>query len=406
MAKKKEECSICAEPKTKFVTCRCGHSACTDCTERFLLESTDACCMKCKLRWDDAFLGQSTLTKKFLGTTYKEHKEKLLFDMEQAWMPETQAELEREKKMLRLDEKRRALQQKLFAIHRRIAHHRGHQERKEFVRACPANGCRGFLSTQWKCGLCETKACSKCHEILKTDEEHVCNQDNVKSAALINQQTKTCPSCGALISRISGCDQMWCTQCHTAFNWATGRKINEIVHNPHYYEWLQQNRGEAAQANMEPEECHANQLPLLRFVLRRFGHNTKVTRIHRLLLHHTHVTVHQLRRFLPAYNGNNDLRRRYLKGLIDRSRFARLIHQRYKRGIRSRAFLEIIETFIAGGTDIFNRGLALESKYEARKLIEKEFAALTAYVETHLVKVSETYKCKIPVCIRGHLHIS
>ena len=28
-------------------------------------------------------------------------------------------------------------------------------ERKAFIKRCPADDCRGFLSSQWKCGLCE-----------------------------------------------------------------------------------------------------------------------------------------------------------------------------------------------------------------------------------------------------------
>ena len=31
------------------------------------------------------------------------------------------------------------------------------KQRNEFVRACPDENCRGFLSTQWKCGVCAPK---------------------------------------------------------------------------------------------------------------------------------------------------------------------------------------------------------------------------------------------------------
>jgi len=37
-----------------------------------------------------------------------------------------------------------------------------------FVRACPNNDCRGFLSSHWKCGLCELYTCSKCHVLKGT----------------------------------------------------------------------------------------------------------------------------------------------------------------------------------------------------------------------------------------------
>ena len=70
------------------------------------------------------------------------------------------------------------------------------------------------------------------------DVEHTCDEEKVKSAELIRKQCKNCPKCGALTYKISGCPQMWCTSCHTAWNWNTGRIETKIIHNPHYFEYL------------------------------------------------------------------------------------------------------------------------------------------------------------------------
>lgn len=34
------------------------------------------------------------------------------------------------------------------------------------------------------------------------------------------------------------CSQIWCTICHTAFDWKTGEIEKKRIHNPHYYEYL------------------------------------------------------------------------------------------------------------------------------------------------------------------------
>lgn len=114
------------------------------------------------------------------------------------------------------------------------------KEARAFVRACPVNECRGFLSTAWKCGVCSTWACSKCHEVkaAQHDPNHQCNPDNVASAAILAKETKPCPSCAAGIFKISGCDQMWCTSCNTGFDWKTGKRIStNRIHNPHFFEY-------------------------------------------------------------------------------------------------------------------------------------------------------------------------
>jgi hypothetical protein len=77
-------------------------------------------------------------------------------------------------------------------------------EKRTFVKACPVTDCRGFLSTQWKCGICDVKVCHKCHDPMVI-EPHVCDADKMASVKLIAAESKPCPKCGTAISRTYGC---------------------------------------------------------------------------------------------------------------------------------------------------------------------------------------------------------
>ena len=54
---------------------------------------------------------------------------------------------------------------------------------------------------------------------------------------LLNKDSKSCPKCGTVIHKTSGCAQMWCPDCHTAFDWRTGEIVTGRIHNPHYIEF-------------------------------------------------------------------------------------------------------------------------------------------------------------------------
>lgn len=124
-------------------------------------------------------------------------------------------------------------------------------ERKKFTFPCPADDCKGFLSQRYKCGVCEKYTCPHCRELKvggENDPLHKCNPDSVATVEMLKRDTKPCPTCGSAIHRVSGCPQMWCTQCQVAFDWNTGRIETGAVHNPEYFEYVRRTGQEAGNA--------------------------------------------------------------------------------------------------------------------------------------------------------------
>jgi hypothetical protein len=118
------------------------------------------------------------------------------------------------------------------------------EEKKKFIRRCTRDGCQGFLSTAWKCAICEYYSCSKCFKVKtqKHDDPHECLKEDVETAELIKKDSKPCPNCGEFIMKSSGCSQMFCISCQTPFDWNTGKIVTSgVIHNPHYFEWLKRN---------------------------------------------------------------------------------------------------------------------------------------------------------------------
>lgn len=260
-----EECSICCETYNKVkhskVTCpTCDVSFCRTCVQRYLLETqNDPHCMSCRTAWNREFV-DAACTKVFRTKPLKNHRENILFNRQLALLPQTQGAVESytESKRLkdevadmdaRISELCRARRRADADMHAHTAIWKGWaegetQQRREFVRRCPCDGCKGFLSTAWKCGVCSKHICKDCNEEKVDGEEHECKPENVETVKLLNKDTKGCPNCGTLIFKISGCSQMWCPDCHTAFNWNTMSIEKGVIHNPHFFEFQRaQERG-------------------------------------------------------------------------------------------------------------------------------------------------------------------
>ena len=267
-------CNICCGKYNKSVCSKvicpfsdCGFEACKTCIRTYLLGTTnDPHCMQCKKMWSVKFVVES-LNRSFVDNDYRKHRKTLLVDREISRTPELMNLVERSKNLddrnVELTELLKEYKEvkKVFdrlsgaVSNKRMEIYRikrgldnggdggGDGDRKKFIMPCPGDGCKGYLSTQYKCEVCKLFTCPDCFEIIgytkDKENQHTCLEDNMKSAELIKKETKGCPQCGVRIFKINGCNQMWCTECRVAFNWTTG-KIDTTgnVHNPHFYQYM------------------------------------------------------------------------------------------------------------------------------------------------------------------------
>jgi hypothetical protein len=350
---------------------------------------------ECAKEWSRKFLRQ-TVTGVFLNSKYKEHLEDVLFDKEKALMPATQPLVEEiiwKKNMNKqikevdnlindLNKQRQALNTKLYyGMNKSMA-----AEKSKFIRQCPANGCRGFLSTQWKCGICEQWTCPECHDLKGSnrDCEHTCDPNSIETAKLLAKDSKPCPKCQSMIFKIEGCDQMWCTQCHTAFSWKTGHLENNI-HNPHYYEWQRKNNGGTAPRNPGDIQCgrELNHYTTDRITTAAKKHSdlrttvaikeykswnggkqkseefkyspeiNKLVDIVRQIIHNNHI---ELPRFQTDYIIiNQDLRISYLQNHLSEKVFKVQIQRNDKKNKKNTEIAQVIQLSNTAVTDIVYR---------------------------------------------------
>ena len=348
---------------------------------------------ECNREWTRKFCVAS-FTKVFWNKTYKTHCEQLLYDRELALMPATQPYVEQLMEKERINAEiiqtqlaiRRLYAHRAELVDRRLHARTGETAtRATFVRACPDADCRGFLSSQWKCGLCLKWSCPECSEVKgeERDAPHECNPDNVASTALMRRDTKPCPTCGMGIFRISGCSQLWCTQCHTAFCWNTGHIETRHVHNPHYFEWMRMQQatedGDGALQRdpgaLQREAALPRALPrdpadipcgreldtmFTRRLMKKFGKLCIPEQKNKQLLRIVRQTIHLNRVEIPNYRtdvvaDNRELRIKYLRKLITEDQFKTILQKHHKKHSKKHEIMEVLQMMVLTCTDILHR---------------------------------------------------
>jgi hypothetical protein len=348
--------------------------------------------MNCRKEWTYDHVNKQ-LSSSFINGEYRKQREKVLFEEEKTHLPQLKEEAERiikrnhvqkeiskvEKRIQENHLKEDQLVSTQRYIHRILREEydilsakevvlsrstkKGHVK-KEFVMKCPMDECRGFLNTNYLCGLCQHTICKDCHHSLgqangnepisqnEKDNDHKCNPDDVATITELKNTTKPCPKCSCLIYKIDGCDQMFCIQCHTAFSWRTGQIELGVIHNPHYFAALRAGNIQDPRHHQDHGGC--GPIPTFYTIRNLFRRENldiqeQVTSMYQRLSHHRNVT-------LPRYNrvpDQDQVRVKYLTGEIDEKKFKQHIYVQYQTQLRKREERDIMNSYIVIGEELF-----------------------------------------------------
>lgn len=408
-------CAVCCEEGVALPCPYCGFGACHGCVGRYILGKTsEPCCMGCKKVWSREFVMEAFdgdwVRKSFLphvGVLIREQERNMLplFQDEASLVlkiREMTARLQRlptnerlmkkyKKDPSRIEDIKKqklSLREEIAMLKGRTLTYGGERpahsaEKRVYVMKCPGE-CRGYLDNKYVCGVCSRAICGGCH--MPMEGGHRCRREDVLTASAIKSETKPCPKCMVPIFRAGGCSQVWCTQCHTAFDWNTGKLDHGVVHNPHYYEWL------ASRASEEgAPEAACGEMPDQVLYHYRINQGLEGAREYNELMEMYRMVHHVEQAVLPRYSTNRvldnfDLRVGYLLGDFDDDMWATKLINREKKRMKVRAFRGLLEMAAA-----VMRDLVAQAMGGGGKEVVRSYKELKKYVDDAICKIIDVH---------------
>jgi hypothetical protein len=274
--------------------------------------------------------------------------------------------------------------------------------KRHFIMKCPQATCEGFLTAQYRCGLCEIHVCAHCH-IPKT-EDHTCDPAVVETIKQIRKEAKPCPKCASLISKVDGCDQMWCTQCHTTFSWTTGAVATGVVHNPHYFQYMRETGQAIPRADNPGFAC--NQVNMLARTLTRLATTVPIAEplieTYRQLVDVREGHLMYRRQQLTAYHEEEwrrVLRVRRLVGEIDEAKWKDTLQRREKSYHKDTAWVQLIDMYTTVSLETMAE-LTTASTADDVERVTARLSTVKSYMQEEAAKIAKVYGCVIPKDIR------
>lgn len=414
------DCSICYEALNKSnharIECvkQCDIVCCRTCVEKYVVSCAphEATCMGCKEEWSVDYL-ETQMTKRFMTKEVAPITKQRLFEREEMRFPETQdviVQRRNYKKGWECYVKGRKKRILMNRIQMRVTASDWRQYfeanpeilieklndiatlgaevsalyaeynkycttppratvQTRFVQRCTREPCRGFLTADWKCGICDLSSCSKCHE--PKDEDHQCDKGKIETVKLLAKDSKSCPKCACLITKIEGCDHMWCTNCNTGFSWKKGTVLDDRQQtNPLYYEYMRRTTGSVPRALGDTggpcggeEDFDFGSLTMRTFeisnsimaycptmpdgdAVRKHQFAAKRLEMYCEVLRHIHYVESTRPLFDPNFvQDNEDLRIRYLQDDMPKKAFQQTLKSRENTSKGRRAMSNILDTF-------------------------------------------------------------
>jgi hypothetical protein len=391
-------CTDCFNNSNKKITCSCGECYCVKCFENYLINSNkDFDCMYCHKIYDSEFMIKNVTQSVF--KRLKTHRENVLFDREKAKLQETMmkyfeydrfvekikneiinlriliSDIRDELKYLTDDlskvhddddkdmiksvikEKKQLKSQMNDELEKKrmiVSNWENYEKTEEsdfkfdkkIIHKCPVDDCKGFVYSDGICGVCKSKICDMCWCVIH-DEEHMCELESVNTVNTLKKDSKPCPNCATMIFKISGCDQMWCVQCHTAFDWKTSQIEKTHIHNPHYFDWLSQNKIE----NYDMDFWILNQHCIKygdELIIKSFNE------IYRLMTHIKYDEMPSLSDNTDPEKVNLDLRLKYLNNQIDDRKMKSELYKRERLNHFKKLKYEVFESIVNMFNELFN----------------------------------------------------
>ncbi len=376
-------CNICIELIKKDATCLyCNYNVCLQCLKRYFKESNKINCMNCNKEYTRKYIFKN-FSKSFLTKEYREIRKNILFKQELSFIQGTHEVIEnknRESKFQNLNFNKNLFETILYYSKRingktsreffqinsekqideiniklkDFSFNKNNKKQIEFIGKCIINECNGLISKiEKKCTICNKLYCIKC--LNQTDDKnHKCNEDTLASINFLKKDSKNCPSCFAKIFKINGCDQMFCTHCKTGFEWQTLNIITGNLHNPHYLEYLKNNRQTInTTCQLELNNLVLTQLTQIENNIDR-EEKMSITNICRNLMHIRDVNIVRNNN-QDDFNINLEDRIYYIKKVLDETKFKQKIEINNKKKEKKQDLNNIYNLMITLATDIILR---------------------------------------------------
>lgn len=271
----------------KQVKCKhCSNECCQKCFVTYMLTDTaEQVCMHCSqeitmdeinaLHLSKSFYSkyEIKLTRNYIAKNELSKVKKSVFEHDINLQIKKQTMILKEENNLRT-----AVSSARFDRATRELHRLQSLKMDTMEKVCPFANCAGFVISNI-CSHCNKNVCGECNG--EKLDGHVCSPEGIETVKMVYMQTRKCPKCEHRIHKIDGCNDMFCTICHTAFSWRTGEKTSNY-HNPHYFEMLRQQspNGEISR------EAGLRQPSAVELATARFIRDTRVWRPIRSMFKH------------------------------------------------------------------------------------------------------------------------